>query len=1194
MGRCVVQMTTTELQVASAMAEVKWPESDDEVVEFGPRVMLALREKDYCIVEMPITDQERTRAMEEADSRNLRYMRVKKELELAYLGREANCKVCWMQGVADQKEQLEGVLDSCDMYFSSFCELVDPLTLPALGFVAESRTNCMVRAPFADAAEAQSMKVLSIDGDDIDDGMVESHISFCRRRALAMMLVVESSGGELTFIPQDAEASPIPLKVAKGQLIVFRHDRLSYVYKAADSYDLVLQAWLLAMPPPVQLRAVHQDGAAMDQSLGLLKGPGTPGERTNLVNVFSLTPGLPAEAHDDVDRFWALLSVGTDGYTRAPLARFDIDPYYAPAETWTFGQTYACHAGFVFEDIYTMDAEFFGIEEAEAYITNPATRKCLEHGYQCLYAGGLRREDLRNRNIGLWVGHSGDDWSGSPLYTMPNLVRGAGDEYRNGYTHREWHIMFCRIPMVFGMRGPVTIIDTACSSALSAYNMAHTSLRNLEDDQEKVGVSNSLSEALLMGANMIPGPGNFVSLCGPHLLSPTGRCFTFDHSADGFARGEGTGGLYLKATKGYGTGALACMIGACSNQDGRSASMTAPNGPSQQECIRGSMKEAGLSANEVTCAELHGTGTALGDPIEVGALKGVMKDRKVPLAETSAKAHIGHLEASAGLAGVFKCIVMCHATCGTPSPHLCELNPHLDVAGYPTIFCTELTEYGGNSGYSGVSSFGWGGANARADIWAACQRGPHKLRPVSENAHLQSSDYLECTCPIDDGPMHYLDCQVLPTSASDRIECGGIKSGSIRDEFDTYDCNNNDYEGAWILEDDREAFKEEVLDAPVCIVGTWSRFAEMHTMEADEDEVGIHTFRVRLGETRYERFRLYVEGDVEQSIYPVATNGSMRTRVVGPDKFGEGKWWILDGRDEQVPVGTAYQITFRWTATRKEVSWEPTTFDVPAGISVKPSYSVVGSFTSGGYHTMHRSEADPNTYEVKVKISVAGKEFFQFLRNQDPKQQIYPSENRPTSQDVPVRGPDEFGREKMWVVTGIGGDLVTIRLRVEDAHITVSVEKGAISQMWESKEGPERHDYYIRGSFLPNEYVRMDPVAGKPGVYRSEGRVRTIGGEAFNILMDGDESLVFHPEVSRSLPGKAILMGPDAKSLDSYWEVPGLCLGAVFEILLDLTAVNKRQRLTVNWLSDAVDLESMKATVRQTIVNQQVQAAIAF
>merc|ERR1711988_818646 len=158
-------------------------------------------------------------------------------------------------------------------------------------------------------------------------------------------------------------------------------------------------------------------------------------------------------------------------------------------------------------------------------------------------------------------------------------------------------------------------------------------------------------------------PGGWIGECASTMLSYRGRCFTFDNSADGFIRGEGCCCAFLQSKHDehlkHAERTLAKLIGACVNQDGRSASMTAPHGPSQQEVIRNSMREGGLSAGIITIAECHGTGTALGDPIEVGALRGVMKaGRTYPFMKTSAKTNIGHLEAAAGVAGLIKCIVM--------------------------------------------------------------------------------------------------------------------------------------------------------------------------------------------------------------------------------------------------------------------------------------------------------------------------------------------------------------------------------------------------------------------------------------------------------------------------------------------------------------------------------------------------------
>merc|ERR1719162_1600098 len=136
------------------------------------------------------------------------------------------------------------------------------------------------------------------------------------------------------------------------------------------------------------------------------------------------------------------------------------------------------------------------------------------------------------------------------------------------------------------------------------------------------------------------------------MLTSVGRCFTFDHSADGFARGEGIGSVIFKhCVNGLQSeGRWAMLIGSCINQDGKSASMTAPHGPSQQEVIRASMREGGLDTSGITIAECHGTGTALGDPIEVGALRGIFNaSRHTPLLLTSAKTCLGHMEAGAGM-----------------------------------------------------------------------------------------------------------------------------------------------------------------------------------------------------------------------------------------------------------------------------------------------------------------------------------------------------------------------------------------------------------------------------------------------------------------------------------------------------------------------------------------------------------------
>jgi hypothetical protein len=151
--------------------------------------------------------------------------------------------------------------------------------------------------------------------------------------------------------------------------------------------------------------------------------------------------------------------------------------------------------------------------------------------------------------------------------------------------------------------------------------------------------------------------------------------------------------------------------------------MTAPHGPSQQECIKASFREANIHPDELRIAEMHGTGTFLGDPIEFGALRFVLRSRNQPITKTTGKSNYGHLEATAGVAGLTKCVMMLtHGVC-LPNCNLKQLNRNIDPSNYSVNIASELIALG-NSGYAGVSSFGFGGTNARGDLWARALSGP--------------------------------------------------------------------------------------------------------------------------------------------------------------------------------------------------------------------------------------------------------------------------------------------------------------------------------------------------------------------------------------------------------------------------------------------------------------------------------------
>ncbi|CAJ1422977.1 unnamed protein product [Effrenium voratum] len=337
--------------------------------------------------------------------------------------------------------------------------------------------------------------------------------------------------------------------------------------------------------------------------------------------------------------------------------------------------------------------------------------------YDALYRSGWTRDSLKGAEMCASYGYASSEFA-------TNLVlRGVANF---GYTEQGWvqsNPSSCasRLHYVFGMKGPVGTTETACSSSLSAVGLMHNNMRPTMPDETKnmVSMRKQVKYGFAIGTNGHFDPFYTIALCGASMLSHVGRCFTFDQSADGFIRGEGCGAMAFRVSGREDVARLAILCGTCLNQDGRSASLTAPHGPSQQECIRHSLREAGIKPLDIQIQELHGTGTALGDPIEVGALRATMmkhegKTRHHPLVKTSSKSNLGHTEMSAGINGLMKCVLMGIYAASAPNLHLRLLNPHIDDAAYPVHFNPEFVDQGKETGFFGVSSFGFGGSNARA------------------------------------------------------------------------------------------------------------------------------------------------------------------------------------------------------------------------------------------------------------------------------------------------------------------------------------------------------------------------------------------------------------------------------------------------------------------------------------------------
>ncbi|MDP7340250.1 MAG: polyketide synthase, partial [Vicinamibacterales bacterium] len=362
----------------------------------------------------------------------------------------------------------------------------------------------------------------------------------------------------------------------------------------------------------------------------------------------------------DPKAFWRLLREGRDAITEVPPTRWDVDAWYDP-DPDAAGKVSTRFGGFL-DGVETFDAAFFGITPREARSLDPQQRLLLETAWAALESAGIPPDSLRDSAGGVFVGIGGVDYFRRLAARPPDEI----DAYMaSGNAHST---ASGRLSFQLGLRGPSLSVDTACSSSLVAVHLACQSLRRGECDL-----------ALAAGANVMLCPEVHVNHSRARMLAPDGRCKAFDSAADGFVRSEGCGVVVLKRMSDAlrdRDPVLAVIRGSAVNQDGRTAALTVPNGPAQTEVMRAALREAQIEAAGVSYVESHGTGTALGDPIEAGALAEVFGGgRESPLLVGSVKTNVGHTEAAAGVAGLIKVVLALQAEEIPPHLHYQTPNP---------------------------------------------------------------------------------------------------------------------------------------------------------------------------------------------------------------------------------------------------------------------------------------------------------------------------------------------------------------------------------------------------------------------------------------------------------------------------------------------------------------------------------------
>ncbi|WP_158852080.1 type I polyketide synthase [Saccharothrix deserti] len=468
---------------------------------------------------------------------------------------------------------------------------------------------------------------------------------------------------------------------------------------------------------------------------------------------------------NSIGNFWSLLAEGRDAVSEVPADRWSTDSWYREGGP-VAGHSATRWGGFL-PDVAGFDARFFGISAEEAAAMDPQQRLLLTTAWRALEDAGIPADSVAGTKVGVFVGISTNDYRQLMVrdHVEPGAYTGTGTSAS---------IAAGRISYFLDLTGPSVAIDTACSSSLVAVHNACESLRRGECDTAIVG-----------GVNVLLDPDLMVALSQAGMMSPSGRCKTFDADADGYVRGEGCGVVVLKRLSDAdrdGDRVRALVVGTAVNQDGHSNTLTAPNSLAQQAVMRQALAASGLAATDIGYLEAHGTGTSLGDPIEMSSIAGVYgaPDARDPLWVGSVKTNIGHLEAAAGVAGLIKAVLTVERGLIPAHLHLNRLNPLISLDGTRCRIPTEPRHWPADPERpraAAVSSFGFSGTNAHVIVQQpplpssptdTDQAGTWRLLPISGKSEWALAELTDGVADVLDEAEHEPEFAALCRAAHRR------------------------------------------------------------------------------------------------------------------------------------------------------------------------------------------------------------------------------------------------------------------------------------------------------------------------------------------------------------------------------------------------------------------------------------------
>jgi len=553
---------------------------------------------------------------------------------------------------------------------------------------------------------------------------------------------------------------------------------------------------------------------------------------------------------------WHASSVaGPDWASEVPQLRWDHSEVYDPAAADNFvdGKVYCNHASFI-DGLHLFDCKAFGLDVAEAAAMDPHQRMSLESGYSALFRGGKRRSTLKGSACSVFVGCGSTEWM--LMHDSKQLHRSSAGS-SSGQSACATRLCF-----QLGLQGQSLVLDAEGASGLAVLHLAAESIQRSTSPRPE-------SSALAIGVHLCLSPVWWPSACSSGVLSHTGRCLSFNESADGYIRGEGCCAAMVDGAEQESDSdvqPLGCLAGSAMSSSGQYANLIAPSGASERDIIAEALSRAGVVPADVDCIQADSSGLLLPDALEVAGLTRVYRNfnsREV-LTLASAKSSCGHQMECAGLTSFLEALIAASFGMSVPKLHLRTLNPHVDLAHAPTSFVGEAMELRDLSPYIGVNSLGFTGYRVHAIAWGQ----------AAGKADKQVSS-IENTIAFWPGGGGELTREMRPSRA-------------------------------------------------YTVAGTWSDF---EPIKMEFEGAGTYACTITLGSSGREEFNILLDGDRERILHPSLSHAGRDTAVLGPSTRSacEGSW-LIDGsspRDEDLAgsPGDKYRIQLRVAGRWRLVTW---------------------------------------------------------------------------------------------------------------------------------------------------------------------------------------------------------------------------------------------------------------------------------